>query len=82
MVHTYFIKNKRFWSILRSDPGLHILVINKFLVFVMKYSSVINKFLVPLPGTDLVLGGSTRSLTHTDLITFLVNQVFGAFVGD
>ena len=46
--------------------------LNKLLVYIRKYKSVINKFLAPLPRNDSVLGGSTNFLIYFGLNKLLV----------
>ena len=45
---------------------------------------LVNKFLTPLPGIDLVLGGSVENLGDLHILVFtkISQQVFGAVSGD
>ena len=43
----------------------------------------LNKFLVPLPGTEKFLGGSTKILAYTNhIIQFGLNKFFAPLVGE
>ena len=43
----------------------------------------LNKFLAPLPGTEKLLGGNTRSLAYTDhIIQFGLSKFLAPFPGN
>ena len=67
-----------FWRHCRGIDNSHFgnSVINLYISFGL------NKFLVPLPGTEKFLSGNTRSLTYTDhIIQFGLNKFLAPLLG-